>query len=166
MSAKSCHIRNLRAGALSKFIREEDARAADGQYLSPDATGWLDAAGLKRLCVVCENCGGVVDEVSGEDELTCPACGDDTFRVIQTPRNEPPKPKAEPITPEVLPPKKEAPPPKKKDDDADGKKGCGCLIVLAVGLLGVILVGNDVGFGWILFWVLALAIKALMSSVK
>ena len=84
MNRHSCHVRNLQTGALSGFRQEKDALSAGGHYLNPGDDGWLDAAGRTGLCVVCENCGSVVEEVYDEGELTCPDCGETTFRVFQT----------------------------------------------------------------------------------
>ena len=84
MSRHSCHVRNLQTGALSGFRQEKDALSAGGHYLSPGDDGWLDAAGRTGLCVVCENCGSVVEEVCDVGELACPDCGETTFRVFQT----------------------------------------------------------------------------------
>ena len=84
MSEYSCHVRNLRTDALSGFRQEKEARSAGGFYLNPDDEGWLDAAGRSGLCVVCENCGSVVEKAPGGDELECPDCGESIFRVFQT----------------------------------------------------------------------------------
>ena len=84
MNGYSCHVRNLQTGALSGFRREKDALSAGGHYLSPDDSGWLDATGRTGLCVVCENCGSVVEEVQDAGELACPDCGEAVFRVFQT----------------------------------------------------------------------------------
>ena len=84
MSEFSCKVRNLRTDALSGFRKEKEALAAGGRYLHPDADGWLDANGYAGLCIVCENCGSIVEEATGEGELYCPDCGESTFRVFQT----------------------------------------------------------------------------------
>ncbi len=84
MNGYSCRVRNLQTGALSGFRREKDALSAGGHYLSPDDSDWLDATGRTGLCVVCENCGSVVEEVHDAGELTCPDCGESIFRVFQT----------------------------------------------------------------------------------
>ena len=84
MSEFGCHVRNLRTDSMSGFRNEKDALAAGGCYLHPDDAGWLDAGGRTGLCVVCENCGSVVEDVSDAVELNCPDCGESLFRVIQT----------------------------------------------------------------------------------
>ena len=84
MNGASCRIRNLQRNSLSGFRLEKDALAAGGHYLNPDSDGWLDAGGKSGLCIVCENCGSVVEDSDGSEELFCPDCGETTFRVIQT----------------------------------------------------------------------------------
>lgn len=84
MSGYGCHVWNLSTGALSGFRRETDALSAGGRYLIPDGGGGLDATGLTGLCVVCENCGAIVESVHGTGELSCPDCGEREFRVFQT----------------------------------------------------------------------------------
>lgn len=84
MSEYSCQVRNLGPDALSGFHDEKEALSAGGFYLNPDANGWVDAAGRTGLCIVCENCGAIVEDVPPTGELDCPACGESTFRVLQT----------------------------------------------------------------------------------
>ena len=84
MNGFGCHVRNLRTDSLSGFRNEKDALAAGGRYLHPDATGWLDVGGMTGLCVVCENCGSVIEDTSDAVELYCPDCGESSFRVFQT----------------------------------------------------------------------------------
>lgn len=84
MDRPSCHIRNLRTDALSGFRKEKEALAAGGRYLHPAADGWLDASGLAGLCVVCENCGSIIESAPDAGELSCPDCGESTFRVFKT----------------------------------------------------------------------------------
>ena len=84
MNGYSCRIRNLQRETLSGFLSEKDAQTAGGHYLAPDGEGWLDVSGLSGLCVVCENCGSVVAEPPESEELTCPDCGELSFRVFQT----------------------------------------------------------------------------------
>ena len=162
MNRPSCRIRNLRAEALSGFIGEEDALAAGGQYLNPDASGGLNVEGMERLCIVCENCGSVVVTASGDGEFSCPDCGDISFRVIQTSQNAPVRQKSKPskpATPEVIHP--ETKENKDKDDEA---KGCGCLVFLLMGVGGVALIWNDwKTVGWILLVVAVLGIIGLVQ---
>ena len=89
MSGPSCRVRNLRRNSLSGFRLEKDALAAGGYYLNPDAEGWLNADGMKGLCVVCDNCGSVVADLGDDCVLVCPDCGEMTFRVFQTFRLSP-----------------------------------------------------------------------------
>ena len=84
MSEYSCQIRNLRTTSLAGFRREKDALSAGGRYLRPDSGGRLNVDGLTGLCVVCENCGAVLEEAPDADELVCPDCGESVFRVFQT----------------------------------------------------------------------------------
>jgi len=84
MTGLGCHVRNLRTDSLSGFRNEKDALAAGGCYLHPDTTGWLDVGGRTGLCVVCENCGSVIEDTSDAVELYCPDCGESLFRVFQT----------------------------------------------------------------------------------
>ena len=84
MNGFSCHVRNLRPDSLSGFRSEKDACSAGGCYLQPDAFGWIDATGREGLCIVCENCGSVIENAPGAGELYCPDCGESTFRVFQT----------------------------------------------------------------------------------
>ena len=84
MSGFSCHVRNLRTDSLSGFRNERDALSAGGCYLQPDASGWIDATGREGLCIVCENCGSVIESAPDAGELCCPDCGESTFRVFQT----------------------------------------------------------------------------------
>lgn len=84
MNGFSCHVRNLRPDSLSGFRNEKDALSAGGCYLQSDADGWLDASCRAGLCVICENCGSVIEDVPAAAELSCPDCGESTFRVFQT----------------------------------------------------------------------------------
>ena len=74
----------MRPDSLSGFRNEKAALAAGGCYLQPDADGWLDASGRAGLCVICENCGSIIEDVPSAGELSCPDCGESTFRVFQT----------------------------------------------------------------------------------
>ena len=84
MSEYSCKIRNLKKNALSGFRTEKEALATGGRYLRPDDAGWIDAFNLVGLCVVCENCGCVAEDVFDETEFCCSDCGESVFRVFQT----------------------------------------------------------------------------------
>lgn len=84
MNEYSCKVRNLRQNALSGFRQERDALAAGGYYLNPDGEGWLDASGLTGLCVVCENCGSIIQDPPNTVALDCPDCGEESFRVFRT----------------------------------------------------------------------------------
>ena len=160
MNRHSCRIRNLRTEALSYFMGEEDALAAGGQYLHPDASGWLNAAGMERLCIVCENCGSIVVTASGDGEFSCPDCGDCSFRVIHTPHGSSSCRRPETEMPEVIPPGTE----EDKDKNNDAAKGCGCLVALLMGFGGVMLIWNDwKTVGWILLVVAVLGIIGLVQ---
>ena len=84
MSQYGCYVRNLRTDSLSGFRNEKDALTAGGCYLRPDTTGWLDVGERAGLCVICENCGSVIEDASDDVELYCPDCGESLFRVFQT----------------------------------------------------------------------------------
>ena len=84
MNRPICHVRNLRAGALSGYVSEADAIATGGCYLPPDATGWFDASAAHELCVSCVNCGAVISRATREAVLSCPDCGQEEFYVVQT----------------------------------------------------------------------------------